>query len=348
MGKNILVVDDEVMITETIASFLEAASTYSVVKCNDPREAVDIVKSNRVDLVISDFLMPGINGLDLFKKIREHDRRVTLVLLTGYADKDNAIRAINETDLYYYLEKPWNNWELLKIVENGLEKRSLVDELESRITELDDANRRVERLYRLLQRDYREEMDNVETVLFSLARAIEAKDKYTEGHAERVSRYAVLIGKRLGLDETRLDIIRTAGIIHDIGKIGIPESILNKPGRLTPGEYDLVKQHPLIGVRICGPLNSLKGAIDAVKHHHEKLNGRGYPDGISGDEISLEARIMAVADIFDALYSDRPYRARLPLEEALALLEKEAAGGLLDPGVTSVLINLVRDGEIDL
>lgn len=348
LGKNILVVDDEAMITETIATFLEVASPYSVFQCNSPEEALGIVKENRVDLVISDFLMPGINGLDLLKKIREHDRRITLILLTGYADKDNAIRAINEIDLYYYLEKPWNNWELLKIIENGLEKRSLVDELESRVTELDEANRRVERLYRLLERDFQEEMDNVETVLFSLARAIEAKDKYTEGHAERVSRYAVMIGKRMGLDENRLDVIRTAGIIHDIGKIGIPESILNKPDRLSPEEFDRVKKHPLIGEKICGPLNCLRGAIDVVRHHHEKLNGQGYPDGLFGAEVSLEARIMAVADIFDALFSDRPYRARMPLEEALTILEKEAAGGLLDPEVTDVLVNLVRSGEFEI
>lgn len=345
---NILVVDDELMITETIASFLEVASPYSVTQCNNPGEALEIVKSRQVDLVISDFLMPGMNGLDLLKEIRNIDKRITSILLTGYADKDNAIRAINEIDLYYYLEKPWNNWELLKIVQNGLEKRSLIDDLESRVTELNQSNQRVERLYRLLQRDYQEEMDNVETVLFSLARAIEAKDKYTEGHAERVSYYAVMIGRKMGLDESQVDVIRSAGIIHDIGKIGVPEGLLNKPGPLTPEEFEQVKLHPLIGEKICVPLNCLKGAINALRHHHEKINGKGYPDGLYGEEISIEARIMAVADIFDALYSDRPYRARLPMEDALGVLEKESAEGLLDEKVTAMFVSMVRNGEVDL
>ncbi|MFZ5645295.1 MAG: HD domain-containing phosphohydrolase [Bacillota bacterium] len=348
MGKKILVVDDEIMITETIATFLEVTSPYGVIQANSPFDALEFVKSEPVGMVISDFLMPKMNGLDLLKKIQAIDKRVTLVLLTGYADKDNAIRAVNELDLYYYLEKPWNNGELLKIVQNGMEKRSLIAELESRVDSLNEANERVERLYRLLQRDYQQEMDNVETVLFSLARAIEAKDKYTEGHAERVSRYAVLIGRKMGLDEMRLDIIRSAGIIHDIGKIGISEAILNKPGRLTPEEFDHVKVHPLIGEKICGPLNCLKGAIDLVRHHHEKLNGAGYPDGLFGEEISTDARIMAVADIFDALYSDRPYRKKLTVEESVGILEKEAAEGLLDKAAVSALVALIRSGEMDL
>jgi len=268
------------------------------------------------------------------------------ILLTGYADKANAIRSINEVGLYYYLEKPWNNNDLIKVVRNGLEKKDLEDGLKEKYKQLEESNSEISRLYELLKNEYNKETENTKSLLIALANVIEAKDKYTDGHTRRVGIISRKLGERLGLNEEKLNYLEIAGMIHDIGKVGVPESILNKPGKLTNEEYEIIKKHSEIGETILKPLNSLKAYLDPIRHHHEKLNGSGYPDGLKGVDISIETRIIGVADIFDALYSDRPYRDKLPLDNVKDIFINDVNRGCLDEDVVQALFEMIDIGDI--
>ncbi len=348
MSKTIFVVDDEKMITVTLSALIKVMLKYNVQVFNDPVDALqsEALINNNVDLIISDFMMPGMNGLEFLKKATQISPDTITILLTGYADKENAIKSINEVGLYYYLEKPWDNDRLIKIVSNGLEKKELSDSLQRNYMELKESKEETERLYGLLKSDYEQEVDNVRNLVITLANVIEAKDKYTDGHTRRVAGISRFLGEKMGLDESRLRHLEIAGLIHDIGKVGVSEEILNKPGRLTSEEFEAIKKHTLIGENICRPLNSLKMCLDPIRHHHEKLDGSGYPDGISGDELSVESRIIAVADIYDALTSDRPYRTRMPLDEVKALMLEDAGKGKLDITIVDKLFSAVDSGEI--
>ncbi len=348
LSKTIYVVDDEKMITVTLSALIKVMLKYNVQVFNDPVDALqsEALVNNNVDLIISDFMMPGMNGLEFLKKATKISPNTITILLTGYADKENAIKSINEVGLYYYLEKPWDNDRLIKIVSNGLEKKELSDSLQKKYMELKESKEETERLYDLLKTDYEQEVDNVRNLVITLANVIEAKDKYTDGHTRRVAGISRFLGEKMGFDESRLSHLEIAGLIHDIGKVGVPEEILNKPGRLTSEEFDAIKKHTLIGENICRPLNSLQMCLDPIRHHHEKLDGSGYPDGISGEELSVESRIIAVADIYDALTSDRPYRIRMPMDEVKAIMLEDAGKGKLDVSIVDILFTAVDTGEI--
>jgi putative two-component system response regulator len=184
-------------------------------------------------------------------------------------------------------------------------------------------------------------MENAETMILSLARAIEGKDVYTCGHVERVGTYSEQIGRKIGLDEFDLTALRTGGVVHDIGKVGIPDQILNKPGKLTDEEFAVIKRHPIIGHDILKPMRTFADVLPIVRWHHEKPNGKGYPDGLSGEEIPVLARIAAVADWFDALITDRPYRKAFELSESFRMLREGAERGELDPKLVEVLTQIV-------
>lgn len=349
MSSTIMVVDDEKMITTTLSTMFKVMLKENVIVYNDANQALESeeLKDNRVDLIISDFLMPKMNGLEFLKNVKEKSPDTVSILLTGYADKENAIKSINEVGLYYYLEKPWNNNDMIKVVKNGLEKKKLVDGLKGKYQELEESNREISRLYELLKHDYNMETESTRNLIITLANVIEAKDRYTDGHTRRVGAISRKLGERLGLDEERLNQLEIAGIVHDIGKVGVPESILNKPGKLTDEEYDIIKKHTEIGETILKPLGSLKECIEPIKHHHEKLDGSGYPDGLKGEEIPLETRIIGVADIFDALHSDRPYRSRMPLSSIEEIIMNDVRRGCLDGKVVKELFDMVRSGEIE-
>ena len=185
-------------------------------------------------------------------------------------------------------------------------------------------------------------MASIENVLFSLANTVEAKDTYTQGHVERVSNMAVNLGKKLGMTGRELEALRFGGALHDIGKIAVPGKILNKPGPLDPNEWEIMKSHPDEGCKICLPLmKNLGPALEVIRHHHEKLDGSGYPDGLKGDEISVAARVMGVVDIYDALITDRPYRKGMSKEKAFEILREEAERDKLDKEVVEVLIKML-------
>lgn len=349
MKRTIIIVDDESMITTTLSALIKIVLKLSVKTFNDPIEALhsEEITGHQADLIISDFMMPGMNGLEFLSNVKEKNPDAVQILLTGYADKENAIRSINEVGLYYYMEKPWDNDLLIKIIQNGLEKKELSDNLKRNYAELDSSNREINRLYELLKADYTQEVDSVRNLIVSLANVIEAKDAYTDGHTRRVGGISRLLGEKLKLSAERLQNLEMSGIIHDIGKVGIPEAILNKPGKLTNDEYEIMKRHSVVGETICRPLNSLQMCLDPIRHHHEKLDGTGYPDGIAGDALSLEARILSVADIFDALQSKRPYRDCMPIAQVKAIITDETNRGKLDPTVVQALFELIDSDKLD-
>lgn len=345
-SQTILIVDDEEIITYSLSMHLSISTGYNIITSNDPVKALKEVQTRDIDMVISDYLMPGMNGIEFLTEVKKINGDITLILLTGYADKENVIKAVNQVGVYYYIEKPWDNDSLLKIINNGLEKASLMKQLKKKIGELETSKNEINHLYNILQKDYRVQVENIENVMVSLAYIIEAKDKYTVGHTQRVSEYAVKLASKIGLEGERIEKIRMAGLIHDIGKIGVPEVILNKPGKLSEEEFELVKNHTVIGGNICRPLVNFSDLYDMIRHHHEKLNGSGYPDGLKDEEISIEARILSVADVFDALYSDRPYRNKLPLDKVIEILKEESDKRNLDDELVKTFINMVNGKEI--
>ena len=344
-----MVVDDEKMITTTLSTMFKLMLNENVLVYNDVEQALACkeLENNSIDLVISDFMMPKMNGLQFLKKVRVKCPDTVTILLTGYADKENAIKSINEIGLYYYLEKPWNNGDLIQVVKNGLEKKHLEDGLKDKFKELEISNSEISRLYELLKNDYNKETESTKNLVITLANVIEAKDKYTDGHTRRVGIISRMLGKRLGLDEEKLNSLETAGIVHDIGKVGVPESILSKPDKLSYDEFEIIKKHSEVGETILKPLGSLKECLIPVRGHHEKLNGSGYPDGLKGDDITIETRILGVADIFDALYSDRPYRDKLPLSSVKEIFIKDVNSGCLDEKVVQVLFEIIDNGDIE-
>jgi putative two-component system response regulator len=205
---------------------------------------------------------------------------------------------------------------------------------------------RVRSLLRLKQ--FTDELESAETVLCSLAISIEAKDPYTVGHCDRLSVYAEALGKRIGLTSDLQIALRRGGIVHDLGKVAVPEHILRKPGKLTPEERKIMQEHPLVGERICAPLKSFRNVLPIIRHHHEKLNGTGYPDGLKGKAIPLTARILSTVDIYDALTTDRPYRRAFSREQALATMYEEVQKCWWDGDLVRELEQVLNTSEAEL
>jgi putative two-component system response regulator len=310
----VLVADDDHRNVKLLEGYL-LPQRYEVLKAYSGEEALTLIGKQRVDLMLLDIMMPGLDGYEVCKRVkaRESTRFIPVILITALDDRQAKVRGI-EAGADDFLSKPANREELLARTRALLRVRELNRKLVS-----------------------------VESALFSLAGAVEAKDNYTLGHTQRVANLAVALGKRLRLNEKEIDALRLGGILHDVGKIGIAEEILNKPGKLEAHEWEVMKDHPEIGYRICLPLKSNLGiALDVIRHHHEKLDGSSYPDGLKGDEVSLAARIMCVVDIFDALVTERPYRGAMPKEKAIGILREEVEQHKLDKRVVDELEDLVR------
>jgi putative two-component system response regulator len=204
------------------------------------------------------------------------------------------------------------------------------------------------RVRSLLKLKYRtDELERAESVLFSLARSIEGKDPYTHGHCERLVEYSACLGTHMGLAQDQIVALRRAGVVHDIGKVAVPDAILLKPGRLTAEEWKLVQQHPVVGERICAPLKSFRLVLPILRHHHEKLDGSGYPDGLRGDAIPITARVLQIVDVYDALTTARPYKPAFSTNDALQTMKQEVERGWWDPHIFDQFERLVRDGAAD-
>lgn len=297
----ILVADDNEANRELLSEWLSAEG-YKVVSATDGQQARQAVGSGSIDLALLDVVMPRPTGFEVCQamKSQPETRLIPVVLITSLNSDDDRIQGImcGADD---FLNKPVNKHELLA---------------------------RVHSLRRLKQ--FTDELDNAETVLFSLALSIEAKDPYTEGHCDRLSKYSVALGEKLGLSDELRVALRRGGLVHDIGKLSVPEHILLKPGPLTPEERKIMEQHTIVGERICAPLRSFRHVLPIIRHHHEKWDGSGYPDGLKGEQIPLTARILQITDIYDALTTDRPYRNALPPQKAIAIMREEVKRGWWD------------------
>ncbi|MDQ5966056.1 MAG: hypothetical protein QG625_2211, partial [Cyanobacteriota bacterium erpe_2018_sw_39hr_WHONDRS-SW48-000098_B_bin.30] len=296
-------------------------------------EAVAILQKENISLIITDQRMPAMTGVQLLEESLKIRPDAIKILLTGYTDVQALIDAINAGHVYKYIPKPWDADELKLTVKRALEAFELKESNDKLVVELSGALSELEML-------------SVGTIR-ALADALDAKCDYTAGHSLRVSRIAVLIGRQLGLTDEHLRDLELGGILHDIGKIGVPESILWKPDKLTDEEKSIMSRHPVKSAEIIGDLKGLKRAREYVKHHHEYYDGNGYPDGLSGETIPIGARIILVSDAYDAMTTDRPYRNAIGHVRAIEELKK-LAGTQFDPNVVNALLALTEDGGTEM
>ncbi len=300
----ILVVDDEEVVRDIVSSFLETAG-YWVESANDGYEAWEKVQNNPYHLVISDINMPGMTGLDFLEELKNLQKKPLVIILTGMKQMEIALKSLR-TGAYDYVVKPFDLRDFAVTVERAVERQYLNQALEDYKHNLE---KKVRKQSRTIKRLY---MDSI----LSMASALEVKDPYTRGHSDRVAKISMAIARQMGLRRSEINEIRLGAMLHDIGKIGIRESILRKKGKLTLAERKEVEKHPSIAVEILKPIIKKKRIRQMILHHHERYDGRGYPTGIHGENIPLYARIAAVADSFDAMTSKRFYRDPMPIEAA--------------------------------
>ena len=316
-----LVVDDEPRLRHVIVRLLEGDG-FVCREAGSGVEALRLMEAEPVPLVISDLRMPEMDGVALLQELVRRWPGTAVIMVTAVAEVESAVACLKQ-GAFDYLAKPFNLDEVRARVSQAIEKRRLQldnreyqQNLEVRVAA---QARRIEELF----------LEGVH----ALAKALEAKDAYTRGHSERVADYAVRIARAMGLPEDRIDIVALGSQLHDIGKIGVSEMVLNKNGKLTDDEYRHIMQHTVIGAQILGPLlREAPMALAIVRSHHERLDGTGLPDGLKGDAIPFEARVVSLADAFDAMTSARPYRPGLAVERALTELETHA-GRQFDPEV---------------
>jgi len=304
----VLLVDDEANILNALARlFLDR--DVRVLRAGNGEEALGIVRREPVAVIVSDNLMPGMRGVELLSRVRDLSPDTVRVLLTGYADLPTAIEAINRGEVFRFHVKPWVDEEIVRTVDEGVRRHQLVRSLRH----------------------------GDEAALRSIAQTIELKDPYTRGHCDRVAAFALTIAESLRLSEGTLRAIRHGSWLHDCGKIGVPETILNRPGKLSAAEFDVVKKHPGWGAEVGRQANLPEEVINIILYHHERFDGRGYPTGAKGTEIPIEARIVAVADVFDAMSTDRPYAKGYDRAEAMRVMGV-LRGAALDPQLVDIFL----------
>jgi putative two-component system response regulator len=316
MSGRILIVDDESAARTALATLLRREG-FEVDEVRDGASALNRCASFRPDLVLLDILMPGVSGFEVCRQIKAtpETRLTPVVLITGLSATEDRIEGIN-AGADDFLSKPIDFNELLARTRSLLRLKQFTDELES-----------------------------AEGVLFSLAKSIEARDPYTRGHCERLSDMSACLGERLGLPEEDIKALRRAGIVHDVGKVAVPDAILLKPGPLSSEETEIMRRHPVVGEQICRPLRTFRLVLPIIRHHHERHDGSGYPDGLRGSEIPVTAAILQLADVYDALTTNRPYRhASLPAV-GLKIMHEECARGWWNRSLLDAFTEMVESGH---
>jgi putative two-component system response regulator len=314
--QKILVVDDNHDNTLLMRELL-ASRGYDVATANSADEGELKFRNWHPDLVLLDVVMPGKTGYDLCVEMKNDPmtRLIPVVMITGLTDREDKVRGI-EAGADDFLNKPIYPEELFARVQSLLKLKEYTDELES-----------------------------AEAVLCSLGLSVESRDPYTEGHCERLARYAAEMGRHLRLDEDSIIALKRGGYLHDLGKITVPDAVLKKHANLTPEEWVIMRQHPVTGERICKPLRSLRLVLPIIRHHHEHYDGSGYPDGLKGEDIPLLARILQVVDVYDALRTARPYKPAMTHEEAENVMTDEANAGMWDPNLVEAFFALMAGSE---
>jgi putative two-component system response regulator len=314
----ILIADDQAPNRELLEELLTAEG-FKVASVSNGADALERLSLFPFDLVLLDVMMPQLTGFQVCKKIKANPDTylIPVILITALSQKQDRIEGIT-AGADDFLSRPVDRAELLARVRSLLKLKLRTDELE-----------------------------RAESVLFSLARSIEGKDPYTHGHCERLSDYSARLAQHLDLPEDQIIALRRAGIVHDIGKIAIPDSILLKPGKLTEDEWKVVREHPVVGERICAPLKSFRSVLPVIRSHHEKCDGSGYPDGLRGENIPIAARVLQIVDVYDALTTERPYKKAFSITDSLQTMKEEVARGWWDPHVFDEFEKLIRSGTAD-
>lgn len=313
----VLVVDSQEVNRRVMRGMLKQ-EPYRILETGQAGDALSILERERVDLVILDLMMPGISGLELCRRIKSNRRTQLLpvLMLTSVQGIESEVAGL-ASGADEFLNRPLHPTVVRTRIRAMLRNKAAVDSLEE-----------------------------AETILFALAQAIEQRDSYTGGHCERLSHYAVELGSALGVPRPQLLALHRGGFLHDIGKISIPDAILFKPGRLTEEEWVLMRSHTTGGETICRPMKNLAPVLPVIRNHHERWDGSGYPDGLRGEDIPLLARILQIADIYDALTTDRPYKNALNTGEALGVLNAETRRGWRDPELTALFTELIERGML--
>ena len=326
-GYKIIAVDDEPGILDSLSVFFKR-SGYEFTPVTDPMQAIELVRKEHFDLMILDFIMTPLHGDEVVEEIRKFNKDLYIILLTGHKDLAPPLETIKRLDIQGYCEKSDKPDQLLLLVESGVKSISQMNLIKQINMELKETYEKLENAY----------MESIET----LRLAVDAKDIYTRGHSDRVSEYCVLIGKKLGLPEEDIKALKIGGLFHDIGKIGVPDSVSLKEEKLTDEEYSQIKNHPSIGAHILSTATIFADILPIVKHHHEKYDGTGYPSKLSGESIPYLARIAALADTFDAMSSKRPYRDALSIEVIKEEIKKNK-GTQFDPKLADVFLDILEN-----
>ena len=321
----IIAVDDESGIIDSLSVFLKR-SGYQLTGITNPLEAIERVKEEHFDLMLLDFIMTPIHGDKVVEEIRKFNKDLYILLLTGHKDLAPPLETIRKLSIQGYCEKSDKFDQLLLLIESAVKSIEQMRIINNINQELSKSREELEKAY----------LETIQTLRYT----VEAKDKYTRGHSDRVSDFAVLIGKYMGLSDEDLKTLKIGGLFHDIGKIGVPDSILLKEGTLTDNEYSEIKNHPLIGKHILSNASTFENIIPIVYHHHEKFDGNGYPGKLAGEEIPLFARIIAVADTFDAMTTKRSYRNALPLEAVRDEIIR-VSGTQFDPKIVKIFLDIL-------
>ena len=330
----VLVVDDDAMNVKLAQKMLEGHFRFMGVRSG--KQALEVLENITPDLVLLDVHMPEMSGHDVIRRLKDDDRwrDIPVIFLTADNDDETEMRSFDEGALDY-IRKPFRKGIALQRIQRILElsylQHSLSSEVEKQTRKAVERERKIDRLSKQL--------------VITLANAIDAKDKYTNGHSARVERYSMMIGKRMGYDEEMLGQLSYAAMLHDVGKIGIPDSIINKPTELTEEESEVIKTHPQIGSEILKQVTELPNIAFGARWHHERYDGKGYPDGLKGDEIPQIARVIGVADAYDAMASKRSYRDILPQAFIRGEIEK-GLGTQFDPEVGRIMLDII-DEDVD-
>jgi len=339
-GHSILIVDDEAAVRDMLTWAL-ASRGFTCHAAENGLRALARLQEEECAVVVADIRMPGLDGLELLKRIKARWPLTEVIIVTGVFELRNGVEAMRN-GAYDYVTKPFTIEDVVLAIERALYKRdleiqnrhyreSLEQEVELRTLDLLESNQHVQQLF--------------VSMLKTLANSLEAKDNYTHGHSERVAAHALLVGERLGLTERDLSRLELAGLLHDIGKIGVREAVLHKPGKLTDEEYEHIKTHCRLGERILLPVEEFAPILDPVVHHHERVDGGGYPDGLVGDELSVGAKMLALCDAYDAMTSERPYRSPHSQEYAIAEVRR-CRGTQFDPLVTDAFLAVLAAEQV--
>jgi putative nucleotidyltransferase with HDIG domain len=352
----VLFVDDEVNILKSLVRLFRA-DPVRVFTASSAAEALALLGSEPIQVVVSDQRMPGTTGAKLLAQVRERWPEIARILLTGHAEIQVAVEAINQGEIFRLLTKPWNDLELRATVRRALDDVAMRSEVRrlnqltrAQNASLSEVNASLER--KVAERTAELEAKNRElrtaylSTVRALSEAVDAKDPYTRGHSERVGVYASRIAQELGCKRPFIERIYLAGLLHDIGKIGVPDAIIGKPDRLTSAEYELMKRHPEIGARILEPVAFLADIVPCVRHHHEWYDGSplGYPERLASSAIPYPSRIILVADTVEAMTSDRPYRRALPLEQVVEEIQR-FRGTQFDPTAADAFLRIIEREE---